>query len=85
MPTRSQPDAIADCVLNAFKRLPQKYKPRTLADGRREWVPLAGIVLSRGMSTLEVGGRSAREADLGRIRSCVERCTRQGKGREGAG
>ncbi|CAK3957622.1 related to tRNA-specific adenosine deaminase 1 [Lecanosticta acicola] len=41
------PDSIADCVLETFDALPQKYKPRLLADGRREWVPLAGIVLSR--------------------------------------
>jgi len=41
------PDAIADCVLNTFNALPQKFKPRILADGRREWSPLAGIVLSR--------------------------------------
>lgn len=42
-----QPNAIADCVLDAFHALPPKFKPRKLADGRREWVPLAGIVLSR--------------------------------------
>ncbi|KAK3629053.1 hypothetical protein LTR56_018289 [Elasticomyces elasticus] len=41
-------DAIADCVLSAFKALPAKCKPRGSADGRREWVPLAGVVLSRG-------------------------------------
>ncbi|KAM0719829.1 hypothetical protein Q7P37_003964 [Cladosporium fusiforme] len=44
------PDAIADCVLNTFNALPKKFKPRTLADGRREWSPLAGIVLSRRRS-----------------------------------
>lgn len=41
------PDAVADCVLDTFNALSQKFKPRTLADGRREWSPLAGIVLSR--------------------------------------
>lgn len=41
------PDAVADCVLSTFDALPQKCKPRTLADGRKEWSPLAGIVLSR--------------------------------------
>ncbi|KAK3726059.1 hypothetical protein LTR37_000207 [Vermiconidia calcicola] len=30
------PDVIADCVLSAFHALPAKFKPRTLADGRRE-------------------------------------------------
>ncbi|KAF2171248.1 hypothetical protein M409DRAFT_63606 [Zasmidium cellare ATCC 36951] len=41
------PDEITDCVLKTFNTLPAKFKPRRLADGRREWVPLAGIVLSR--------------------------------------
>lgn len=41
------PDAIADCVLQAFRALSPKFKPRKLADGRREWVPLAGIVLRK--------------------------------------
>ncbi|RMY52489.1 hypothetical protein D0863_14247 [Hortaea werneckii] len=40
-------DAVADCVLSAFHALPTKCKPRRLGDGRREWVPLAGIVLSK--------------------------------------
>lgn len=42
------PDAIADCVLATFAKLPRRFKPRTLANGKREWVPLAGIVLSKG-------------------------------------
>ena len=45
-------DAIADCVLAAFDALPSHRKPRDtssgLKPGRREWVPLAGIVLSKG-------------------------------------
>ncbi|KAI7497468.1 hypothetical protein KC367_g5838 [Hortaea werneckii] len=41
------PDAIAECVLSAFHALPTKCKPRRIGDGRREWVPLAGIVLSK--------------------------------------
>ncbi|EMD00627.1 hypothetical protein BAUCODRAFT_51391, partial [Baudoinia panamericana UAMH 10762] len=44
------PDAIAECVLSAFHALPAKCKPRTLASGRREWVPLAGIVLSKNLT-----------------------------------
>jgi hypothetical protein len=40
------PDAIADCVLATFHQLPDKRKPRPQADGAREWVPLAGIVLA---------------------------------------
>ena len=47
MPPHPHPDAIADCVLNTFHTLQPNFKPRRLADGRKEWVPLAGIVLSR--------------------------------------
>ncbi|KAI1519907.1 Adenosine-deaminase domain containing protein [Pyrenophora tritici-repentis] len=43
--------AIADCVLEAFDRLPDKRKPRSRNDGSREWVPLAGIVTT-GMKCL---------------------------------
>ncbi|EME87711.1 uncharacterized protein MYCFIDRAFT_29254 [Pseudocercospora fijiensis CIRAD86] len=39
-------DSIADCVLKTFEALPAKSKPRVQENGRREWVPLAGIVLS---------------------------------------
>lgn len=45
------PDAIADCVLTAFQALPAKCKPRVDVggiQGKREWVPLAGIVLGEG-------------------------------------
>jgi hypothetical protein len=41
-------DAIADCVLATFHQLPDKRKPRPRNDGSREWVPLSGIVLSKG-------------------------------------
>jgi len=44
-------DAIAQLVLEGFERLPRKRKPRRRAEldaaGRREWVPLAGIVVER--------------------------------------
>ncbi|KAF1958332.1 hypothetical protein CC80DRAFT_409330 [Byssothecium circinans] len=42
-------DAIADCVLDTFDKLPEKRKPRVRAEGSREWVPLAGIVLAKSM------------------------------------
>ncbi|GAB7348331.1 hypothetical protein MBLNU459_g6306t1 [Dothideomycetes sp. NU459] len=46
------PDAVADCVLAAFDALPPHRKPRQassgLKAGRREWVPLAGIVVDSG-------------------------------------
>jgi tRNA-specific adenosine deaminase 1 len=48
-------DAIADCVLRAFAQLPEKRKPRPRHDGAREWVPLAGIVLSKGNRSLASG------------------------------
>jgi hypothetical protein len=41
-------NAVADCVLAAFDQLEDKRKPRPRNDGSREWVPLAGIVLSKG-------------------------------------
>jgi hypothetical protein len=43
------PDEIADCVLTTFDSLPAKCKPRQRESGSREWIPLSGIVLSRGM------------------------------------
>jgi len=42
------PDAVADCVLASFDRLPARRKPRPRSDGVREWVPLSGIVLAKG-------------------------------------
>lgn len=49
-------DAIADCVLAAFDALPAHRKPRLpssgLKAGRREWVPLAGIVLQNSQGVL---------------------------------
>ena len=49
-------DAIADCVLTAFDALPAHRKPRLpssgLKPGRREWVPLAGIVLENSQGAL---------------------------------
>lgn len=49
-------DAVAHCVLAAFEKLPDKRKPRPRNDGSREWVPLSGIVLSRG--TYSTNGRT---------------------------
>lgn len=51
------PDAIADCVLKAFNALPPHRKPRRaspeLKAGRREWVPLAGIVIDSGYKRMK--------------------------------
>ena len=42
-------DKVAQCVLEAYDRLPASRKPRGpgsgLGEDRREWVPLAGIVM----------------------------------------
>ncbi|KAK3078384.1 hypothetical protein LTS18_007641 [Coniosporium uncinatum] len=54
------PDEVAGCVLSAFNALPAKRKPRQREDGAREWVPLSGIVLSKGtipVHTTEDGGK----------------------------
>lgn len=44
-------DAIADCILDAFDALPRTCRPRGPATGlgprRREWTPLAGVVIER--------------------------------------
>lgn len=40
-------DRIAQCVLETFRKLPAKAKPRSYGDGSREWVPLSGIVLAK--------------------------------------
>ncbi|KZF22175.1 hypothetical protein L228DRAFT_283349 [Xylona heveae TC161] len=45
-------DQIADTVLETFDALPAKRKPRQREDGSREWVPLSGIVLSKGSNEL---------------------------------
>ncbi|KAF2403617.1 tRNA-specific adenosine deaminase [Trichodelitschia bisporula] len=39
---------VARCVLRAFETLPAKRKPLPRGNGVREWVPLSGIVLTRG-------------------------------------
>lgn len=41
-------DEIASCVINAFQKLPTKFKPARLKAGVQEWIPLAGIVLHKG-------------------------------------
>jgi hypothetical protein len=47
--TTPDADAIAHCVLSTFEALPERRKPRARGDGSREWVPLAGICLAKGM------------------------------------
>lgn len=40
-------ERVAGLALEIFSKLPQRCKPRTLADGRREWTPMSAIALSR--------------------------------------
>lgn len=42
-------ERVASLVLNRFHALPARSKPRIFPDGRREWIPLSGVVLARGM------------------------------------
>jgi hypothetical protein len=41
-------DDIASCILNAFDKLPSKFKPLHGVTTINEWVPLSGVVLQRG-------------------------------------
>ncbi|ETN38085.1 uncharacterized protein HMPREF1541_07709 [Cyphellophora europaea CBS 101466] len=41
-------EKVAQAALDCFSALPQKCKPRTAAGGRKEWTPLAAVVISRG-------------------------------------
>ena len=41
-------DAIADTVLATFNSLPAKFKPVKATEQFFQWVPLSGIVATRG-------------------------------------
>lgn len=41
------PEQIASLALRTFSRLPPRYKPRTLPDGRKEWTPMSAVVLNQ--------------------------------------
>ncbi|QDS73879.1 hypothetical protein FKW77_007007 [Venturia effusa] len=45
-------DDIASCVLDTFRKLPAKRKPRQRPNGSREWVPLSGVVLAKDGESL---------------------------------
>ena len=42
-------ERIAAVALHTFDDLPTKSKPRSHADGSREWVPMSAVVLVRGI------------------------------------
>lgn len=41
-------EQVARLALSQFEALPQKCKPRTLADGGTEWTPMAAVILVQG-------------------------------------
>ncbi len=45
---RTFEDAVANAVINRFDALPAKRKPAVQVGEVRHWVPLSGIVVSRG-------------------------------------
>ena len=49
-PEASFEDAIVNAVFRAFDTLPTKSKPMLQSTGIQTWVPLSGIVISRGGS-----------------------------------
>ena len=49
---------MADVVLQTYEALPQSHRPRQ-RQAAQEWVPLSGIVLSRGRHVPEVNDRPA--------------------------
>src|SRR3954470_8613221 len=40
-------EQIAHLALDTFDKLPSKCRPRTMADGSREWTPMSAIILYR--------------------------------------
>lgn len=55
-------DRVVDVILEKFHSLPSKCKPILRADGHHDWVPLSGILLTKGV-------------DMGPPRSCSDDCT----------
>jgi len=43
-------DDIVAAVLRNFEALPASFKPHNRGNGNQEWVPLSGIVITRGTS-----------------------------------
>lgn len=42
-------EKIVEAVLDTFDGLPARFKPQGRGNGIQEWVPLSGIVITRGM------------------------------------
>ncbi|KAK5938613.1 hypothetical protein PMZ80_008803 [Knufia obscura] len=47
---------IVDLALKTFTSLPTKCKPRTQADGSREWTPMSAIVLNHSSESRQIPG-----------------------------
>ena len=41
-------ELVAAAALECFEKLPEKFKPRTHSNGRREWTPMSAIVMAKG-------------------------------------
>ena len=51
----SLPSRIASLVHTHFDGLPPRSKPTIRSDGTREWTPMSGIVVAKGMFLLGLG------------------------------
>jgi tRNA-specific adenosine deaminase 1 len=48
----SLPSRIAALVHTHFDALPARCKPTAREDGTREWIPMSGIVVVKGVSSI---------------------------------
>ena len=48
-PTAALPSRIASLVHAHFDALPTRSKPNVFPDGSREWIPMTGMVVVKGM------------------------------------
>jgi hypothetical protein len=50
-------DDIVEAVLGKFEALPARCKPQNRGNGNQEWVPLSGIVITRGTTSYQCSMR----------------------------
>lgn len=51
-------DNIVEAVLGKFEALPARCKPQNRGNGIQEWVPLSGIVITRGTTSYQCSMRA---------------------------
>ncbi len=51
-------DNIIEAVLSKFEALPARCKPQNRGNGIQEWVPLSGIVITRGTTNYQCSMRA---------------------------